>query len=384
MARARVVSSDVETLPESDVLEGWPHPRHTARIFGHSEPEAEFLEALASHRFHHAWLLTGERGVGKAAFAYRLARFLLNEAAGPSGAPDSLSIPEDSRTYRQVAGLSQPGLLVIRRSWDTSGKKFRQTIAVDDVRKIRHFLQRTAVTPWRIVIVDSADDLNLNSANALLKSLEEPPARTIFLLISSSPGRLLPTIRSRCRTIRFEALRATDMQAAITAVCAASDREPPKQDQLDMLTSLAKGSPRSAMQLLDGGGLALFQSLLTLLESLPRLDRQALHKLIPMVSGRNAVAHEMAFNLLEEMLAETIRCCAAGSSAPRRFSQLKRFPELLNTASLADWAELWETLREARGEAERLNLDKGVLTLTAFEKIARLSQKTASSALQAS
>jgi DNA polymerase-3 subunit delta' len=225
------------------------------------------------------------------------------------------------------------------------------------------------------VIVDSADDLNLSSANALLKSLEEPPARTVFLLISSAPGRLLPTIRSRCRTVRFEALGDADMHAAIAAACKASERDEPSPGQINMLTTLAKGSPRRAMQLLDGGGLALFETLLTLLESLPRLDRHALHKLIAATSGKQGEAHEIAHDMLGEILAETIRARASGQAVSPRFSQLKRFAGSMEPEHLADWAELWETLREARSEAERLNLDKGALTLNAFEKIARLSQK---------
>jgi DNA polymerase-3 subunit delta' len=380
MARARLVGGEDESPPESDILTGWPHPRMTAEVFGHSGPEAELIEAMTSNRFHHAWLMTGEEGIGKAAFAYRIARFLLSRETGLSDAIQSLDVPPESKAYRQVSNLSHPGLLVIRRAWDTGGKRLRQSIAVDDIRALRHFLQRTAVTPWRVVIVDSADDLNLSSANALLKSLEEPPAKTVFLLISSAPGRLLPTIRSRCRTVRFEALGDEDMHAAIAAACKASERDEPTPGQFNMLTTLAKGSPRRAMQLLDGGGLALFETLLTLLESLPRLDRHALHKLIAATSGKQAEAHDIAHDMLDEILAETVRARASGQAVSPRFSQLKRFAASIGPENLADWAELWETLREARSETERLNLDKGALTLTAFEKIARLSQKTAASA----
>ncbi len=169
MARARIIEADAEAPPEADRLEGWPHPRETAEILGHGEAERRIVDAIASDRMHHAWLLTGEHGIGKASFAYRFARFLLaQDAELPDGVSD-LSIAPESQTYRQVAGLSHPGLLIIRRAWDRQGKKFRQSIAVDDIRSVRHFLQRTAVTPWRTVIVDSADDLNLNYANALIK-----------------------------------------------------------------------------------------------------------------------------------------------------------------------------------------------------------------------
>ena len=376
MARARIIDSEIETPPEADRLDGWRHPRETDRPFGHDAAESEIANAIASNRLHHAWLISGEQGIGKATFAYRLARFLLaQDIALPSGAT-SLEMPDGhEKTRRQVAGLSHPGLLPIRRAWDRQGKKFRQSIAIDDIRALLHFLHRTSVTPWRVVIVDSADELNQNSANALLKSLEEPPQRTVFLLISSSPGRLLPTIRSRCRTIRLEPLSPDYLRQAVLAACAAVEREPPAGDQLDTLLPLSMGSPRRALQLLDGGGLALFEMVLTLLESLPRLDRQALHKLLTLTSARDGLAHGMALDLLDDVLADTIRFGSSGSPSGRRFPQLHRFPALVTPDNLAEWAELWETMREARSETERLNLDKSALMITVFEKIEQLSRK---------
>ena len=377
MARPRTIEAEIEAPPEADRLDGWPHPRETREVVGYGDAEALFAAAIASGRMHHAWLMAGAEGIGKATFAYRVAKFLLAQQDETPQFVSSLSVAEDSRANRQVISQSHPGLLTIRRAWDASGKKFRQSIAIDDVRALRHFLQRTAVTPWRVVIVDSADDLNPNSANALLKSLEEPPARTIFLLISSSPGRLLPTIRSRCRSVRFEALGEADMRAAVLAACRSVERDAPDGTQIDALIGLGRGSPRRALQLLDGGGLALFQAIVTLFESLPRLDRAALHKLIGLTSGRDSLAHDMAFDLIEEILAEAMHTRAAGETAMRTFPQLGGFPSLIKPDSLADWAELWETMREARGETERLNLDKAALTLTVFERLERLSRKTA-------
>lgn len=376
MARQRAIEPEFETPPEADRLEGWPHPRETFQVLGHEAAEAVIAGTIGSGRLHHAWLMTGEQGIGKAAFAYRAARFLLAQEDHqlPPGVR-SLDIAEGSRTARQVANRSHPGLLTIKRGWDASGKKSRQSIAIDDIRQLRHFLQRTAVTPWRVVIVDSADDLNPNSANALLKSLEEPPARTVFFLISSSPGRLLPTIRSRCRTIRFEPLPDAALREAVLAACRGSGRGPPDEAQLATLLTIAKGSPRRVLQLLDGGGLALYETVVTLLESLPRLDRAALHKLMALTAGRDGIAHAVAFNLLEEAIAAVLRARAAGLDAPPEFPQLRRFPAIVIPDSLADWAELWETIRDARGEAERLNLDKAALTLTVFEKLESLSRK---------
>jgi DNA polymerase-3 subunit delta' len=376
MARARVIDNETEAPPEADRLEGWPHPRETRRIFGHDDAETVISDAVSSRRFHHAWLITGEHGIGKASFAYHAARFLLAKSAELPCNLESLDIADDGKVFRQVASLSHPGLFVTRRAWDAQGKKFRQSIAINDIRALRHFLQRTSVTPWRTVIVDSADDLNPNSANALLKSLEEPPKRTVFFLISSSPGRLLPTIRSRCRTLSLKALGSDHMRDVLLAASSASGRAAPAGDQLDRLISLSKGSPRRALQLLDGGGLALFEAILTLLDGLPKLDRQALHKLLALTSGRNSLAHDIAFDLLDDVLADVIRGQLAEPPA-QSFPQLRRFPVLITPDNLAEWAELWETMREARSEAERLNLDRAALILTVFEKLERLSRKAA-------
>ena len=375
MARARVIDGETEAPPEADRLKAWPHPRETDAVLGHANAEAILTEAIGSHRLHHAWLIAGEPGIGKATFAYRAARFILAQDHDLPAALSSLSIPKDDKTYRQVTNMSHPGLLAIRRSWDSQNKRFRQSIAIDDIRALRHFLQRTSVTPWRVVVVDTADDLNPNSANALLKSLEEPPARTVFLLVSSSPGRLLPTIRSRCRMIRLEPLGPDDLKNAVLAACRSAGHAFPADDQLDTLLSLGMGSPRRTLQLLEGGGLTLFEAIVTLLESLPRLDRQALHKLLSLTSARDGLAYDMAFDLLEDILAEGVRARSAGPDAKQRFPRLPRFLSHVEPDNLADWAELWETIREARSETERLNLDKAALTITAFEKLQRLAQK---------
>jgi DNA polymerase-3 subunit delta' len=375
MARARIVDAETEAPPEADRLGDWPHPREVRSLYGHAGAEAVAADAVASNRMHHGWLITGEEGIGKATFAYRFARFLLAQGETLPASVPSLDI-DDERTARQIAHLSHPGLFVVRRAWDQSGKKFRQSIAVDEVRALRHFLQRTAVTPWRAVVIDSADDLNLNSANAILKSLEEPPLRTVFLILSSAPGRLLPTIRSRCRLLRLEPLGPDDLARAVSDACEAADHDPPDAQKMQALAGLARGSPRRALQLLEGDALAIADALMRLLASLPALDRTLLHKLVGMTGSRETESYTTAFNLLEEILAGLARSAAIGE-ADARFPQLRPLGGLMTPDSLADWAELWETIREARGEAERLNLDKAALMLTVFDRIEQMAKAAA-------
>src|SRR5688500_9757590 len=259
MARARIVDVENETPPEADRLGGWPHPRSVRSLYGHGGAEAIAADAAASNRLHHGWLIAGEQGIGKATFAYRFARFLLAQGEKLPASVATLD-SEDERTARQVANLSHPGLFVVRRAWDAPGKKFRQSIAIDEVRALRHFLQRTAVTPWRVVVVDSADDLNPNSANAILKSLEEPPKRTVFLILSNAPGRLLPTIRSRCRVLRLEPLGRDDLRRAVADACALAGRPAPDSEEMPALARLGRGSVRRVLQLMEGNALGIAEA----------------------------------------------------------------------------------------------------------------------------
>jgi DNA polymerase III subunit delta' len=178
---------------EPDRVEGAPHPRETPQIFGQAAAEAAFLDAFRGARLHHGWLLTGPRGVGKATLAWRIARFLLaqpTDGAGLSDAPppaETLSVAPDHPVARRVAALSEGRLLLLRRAWDDKNGRLRTQITVDEARKLREFLGLSAPDGgWRAVIVDAADELNPSAANALLKLLEEPPARWCFCWCATS------------------------------------------------------------------------------------------------------------------------------------------------------------------------------------------------------
>src|SRR5215813_4967550 len=181
-----------------------PTPRANPDFVGHPLAEQALLRAWRSSRLHHAWLLTGPRGIGKATLAFRFTRYVL--AGGERGlfaeGPDTLEVPPTAPVFRQVASGGHPDLLTIERGYDEKRDRYRTEIVVDDVRELGGFLHlKAAAGGWRVVVIDSVDELNRNAANALLKVLEEPPARALILLVSHAPGRLLPTIRSRCRRL---------------------------------------------------------------------------------------------------------------------------------------------------------------------------------------
>ena len=195
-----------------------PEPRANPLLVGHAAHEAVLLDALRSGRMHHAWLIAGPAGIGKATLAFRFARRLL---AGMPGPGETLALDPAHPVFRRVAAGSHADLLTVERAYDEKRKRTRTQIAVDDVREINGFMRLTpAEGGWRVVVVDGAEDMNQNAANALLKVLEEPPPRAVLLLVCAAPGRLLPTIRSRCRRLRLSPLGEADMDRLLAALSA--------------------------------------------------------------------------------------------------------------------------------------------------------------------
>ncbi|WP_299353522.1 DNA polymerase III subunit delta' [uncultured Shimia sp.] len=362
-------------LPEADRIEGAPHPRETLQIFGKSQAEADFLEAFNSNRLHHAWLMTGPRGVGKATLAWRIARFLLATPVSQGGglfddAPpvyDTLDIAADHPVTRRILAKSEPGLFSITRSVNEKTGKLRDMIVVDDIRKLTHFLTLSATEGGRrVVIVDAADDMNANAANALLKMLEEPPALTTMLLISHQPSRLLPTIRSRCRELRLGPLGPDDMRAAL--------------DQADMgpedspaLAALADGSVGEAIRLTQLGGLAMYQEIIAIFAGLPRPDRTRALKLAEAAATRGAEARfEMLLTMFDTFLARLARTGATGSApvpeaADGETQLLLRLSETPHKARA--WANVAQEISGRTRHGQAVNLDPAALVLDTVFKI---------------
>src|SRR5262245_25426801 len=340
---------------EPDRLEGFSSPREIDRLFGHEAALAEFNDALASGRMHHAWLIVGPEGVGKATLAYRFARIVLAE--GEPGALD-----RDHPVFRKVASLSHPNLLLIRRSWVEKSKRYSQWIGVEEVRRLRAFLGHSAgERGWRVVIVDRADELNQNAANALLKALEEPPPRTLFLLISSAEGRLPVTIRSRTRTLRVTGLGNEALEKAVRA---ALERDEHETDEKTLATALAlsEGSVRRALELVSNGGIELYDDIVASLGVLPEIEGPDLHRLVDRLAGAGeAERFDLYLALLLGLIERLVRFAATGEGAT--VEERKLAAGLFSPPNLQAWAEAWEKISEAKAEAQALNLDRGILLL---------------------
>jgi DNA polymerase III subunit delta' len=371
VARAPALQ-ETEALPEADKLEGVPHPRFTAKLYGHKSAEHALAQGLAAGRLHHGWLVSGPQGIGKATLAYRFARAALSRPDERDSRGLGLAVSSETSGSRQVRALSHPGLLVLRRQYIVKDKKFGTAIPVDEVRRLRQFLSMSVeVGAWRVVIVDTADDMNPAAANALLKSLEEPPPRTLFMLLTSEPGRLLPTIRSRCRVLALDALSGADLKQAATDALEAEGTKPPTDDQWPTLQRLSAGSVRRLLNLANNGGLALNEAITTHLGVLPKIDWIALHalsdKLAPAAAEQQ---YELFFELLLGTLSRLIRAAATGTGEP---GDVKLATRLIGDARLAAFADAWETLVREKAEADALNLDRKSFILDTFARLEKVS-----------
>ncbi len=303
-------------------------------LYGHDDAVAVFRAGLDSGRLHHAWLLAGTQGVGKALFADKAAlRVLAGAAAGTQVDTLGLDVPDDHPTARLVAAGSHPDLMRLERLVKESGTELARSIGVDQVRGLnRLFATTPSMSPWRVVVIDSIDDLERNGANALLKNLEEPPPSTVFLLVSHSPERLLPTIRSRCRLLRFSPLDDDAMTPALRAALPDADDE-----EIEALARVGEGAPGRAVA---------WRGL-----DVASLD-QAMDALVaegdPVNARRSALAQGLSLKSAQP------RYEAFLARAPSRIAAeagIRRGP------ALAAALRLWERASALAGSAQRLSLD---------------------------
>ena len=320
------------------------HPREVFDLTGHEAAEEALEATRARGRLHHAWLLTGPEGAGKATFAYRAARRLL-------GAPEDLAYgvlgsSPDHPVSRQIIARSHPDLFVLERVGEDG--KVRKVIPVDEARGLSEFFSKSpASAPHRVAIVDAADDLNVNAANAILKTLEEPPAHGVLLMVSHSPGRLLATIRSRCRRLAFQPLPLEQAAAFVR------EREDVTAEDALRLARMAGGAPGRAWALAGANAIAMDDAARALIEGLPRLDEAMALSLADRFRGGEGQAQ---FNLLFDRLAERVH----GFTMERAGQGI---------GGLDRWAQAWETLQRLPREVEALNLDRADALFTALGEL---------------
>lgn len=319
----RLAPEQFDSLPDA------PEPAENPHLFGHGDAIDLIAAAYRSGKLHHALLLTGPKGIGKATFAFHLAHHLLQHPRA-ADAPDAFVAPDPASSLsRQIASGAHPAVLHLTRPYDDKTKKFRGAITVDEIRKVARFLSmRSHDDSYRVVIVDPADDMNRNAANALLKNLEEPPARAIFLLISHSPGALLPTIRSRCQVLRMSPLSADNVDSVLKSF---GSGLPADAAARETLAQRAGGSARQAILLTEHGGFDIMEAADRYLAQ-KRRDPHDAYKLADAVTGREQA---IPYDILNEHLMARVSAEATLAAEQGDARRAARLAELFREASMA-------------------------------------------------
>jgi len=317
-------------------------------IVGHEEPVAAFLDAAQSGRMHHAWMLTGPQGVGKATFALAAARWLLADAAGPRVPRDRLDVPDGHPVSSLLEAGSHPDFKLLQRLPRANSDELARSINVEQVRGLQPLFATTpSLSSRRVVVIDAIDDMERAGANALLKNLEEPPAGTIFLAVSHAPGRLLPTIRSRCRVLRFGPLEEAQVRVVLRRALPQSDDR-----EIDSLVRVAEGSPGNALRFAG-------------------LDIAGLDAAIETLAARGDSS-----NALRTALG---RALALKSAQPRYEAFLERAPSHIAAAArrgkedMGDTVALWRQARDIADRAVRLSLDPQMTVVEIAGLVAKLA-----------
>jgi DNA polymerase III subunit delta' len=346
---------EIEELPESDAFPGAPHPRLAGRLIGHKAAEAEMLSAYREGHLAHAWLISGGKGIGKATLAWRFARFLLaNPDPNVCAVRDArdLHVDPNYQAARHLVALAHPDFSLIRRVWQSDKNRFSSEIQVDHVRDaLQVFQMSAAFGGWRVCIVDSAEDLNRSSANALLKMIEEPPQRSVILIVSHRPGQVLPTIRSRCRRLKLDLLSESEIAEVVASLGSPWSEADPAA--VAKAAKRASGSVREALARLSPESKATGALIDSTIAGLPRPDPGLVVKLAEELAGRAAGEAYDAFH--REIYDWLVTYALRTASSTERAEQL---------------GALWDKIRQAARETEALNLNRELHVLAIFAEIA--------------
>ncbi len=338
-------------------------PQNNFFLLGQEDAEKTVLEAYKNNKLHNSWLISGEKGIGKATFAYKFARFLLSDKKGT----ESLNTSPDSLSNKLITSGSHPDLKFVERDYietdrkkvmkaiksgeamsetELQGLKKSAVIKIDDVRAINEFLsKKSSQDGWRVVIVDSIDDMNVAAANALLKILEEPPARSIIMLISHNVGKLLPTIRSRCSKLILKPLNDNIVVSLLRRY-----RPQLSEKEIAGIAKISSGSVGKALNYADCGALEFYEELQKIIFSGKKFR---LDNLLDWVN--NAVVDEDTYNLAQELI---LKFCSDNISGCRDVEEM---------------ASLWESAVRIFRQCDSLNMDKKQVLLNIVAKLCKIN-----------
>jgi DNA polymerase-3 subunit delta' len=348
-----LAKDDTFQVPEADRADECPHPREVYDLIGHADAEARFARMHNQDKLHHAWLINGPSGIGKATLAYRMIRTVLGGVPQTDG---KLDVPESDPIAQRIQSLGHGDFLLIRRPYDDKTKKLRAEIPIAETRKISTFFSRKpSEGGWRVCLIDSIDEMNRNATNAVLKTLEEPPEKALIILLSKAPGRLLPTIRSRCLNLPLRAVPAADLAAWLAVRSTASP------DDINAAIHLAKGAPGKALALARNADTVL-RPLHRFLSGFPKENLRDMHMISDTFANPKASdALDLFWDALDEMLRSQAIYAATGEwdGAYEPISLQK---------SSDNWIALKSNLNDLRLAQAGLNMNKKTVLLQALSE----------------
>lgn len=367
---------------DEGAADGLQHPRYMHLCLGHEEQEKEFLQLFNSKRMPHGLVFSGPRGIGKATMAYRLARFLLKHGKGiedsnqnalfgednlPPVEHTSLDVPAEDQTSHLMSACAHPDLLAIERAYDEGKNKYKESVDVASIRKVTPFLRMTSSEgSYRVVIIDDADTMNRSAQNALLKILEEPPEKTLIILIAHRAGALIPTIKSRTRTVHFHPLAKEHFETLLE-----KNGSPLTPRDLENIAALSEGSIGTALEYIEQGGLETFDKLLALYDehAMSGINWSDIHALADDMGKAGQDARYTLFCTLLQWIYHSLMIAKARNINPPEALSGLVFKDIMAKSSLDQLIKICDNLKDHFESVKHANLDKRQGVLGAFSLI---------------
>ena len=352
---------------EADKIPNVPHPRKNKKIYGHNSAKGLFLKSLNTEKLHHAWLIHGPKGVGKATLAWKIVKLLQN------GFKTFEKVDEENQLSlisKRIEALSEQSVFLCRRQFEKSKKKFLQEISVDEIRKINHFFSLTStISNYRIVIIDNINELSISASNALLKILEEPPSNGIFILISENKRSVLPTIISRCRILECNFLNFDCFEKAIVSV----NIKNLSNEQLTKLFHMSEGSVGKAIEIEHHNGIEIFDQLVKMLIFEDKKNNENVWELITANHNFESTKeyHKFLFSLLLSVIAQISKSLA---TKQKSFLITNNFNNKNEEEKYFPYSLIYSIIIEDLNEALKVNLNLADILFTSFLKIKKITK----------